>query len=114
MTLTVIFKLVTSITKRMSIMDTAKSLTHGVIEVEACHWNRYAFLVCFNSDKSYQVFNTGLAALLVNLPHRSWRLQSYPTQGPLLKLTHSFASSRPPHQNCNGTRLRSRHGRRRE
>ncbi|KAG1876749.1 hypothetical protein C8R48DRAFT_768338 [Suillus tomentosus] len=37
-------KLVASIAKRMSIMDTAKSLAHGIIEVEAGHWNRYAFL----------------------------------------------------------------------
>ncbi|KAG1724738.1 hypothetical protein EDB19DRAFT_2043411 [Suillus lakei] len=37
-------KLVASISKRMSVMDTAKSLAHGIIEVEACHWNRYAFL----------------------------------------------------------------------
>ncbi|KAG2062877.1 hypothetical protein BDR04DRAFT_1164525 [Suillus decipiens] len=37
-------KLVISIAKHMSIMDTAKSLAHSVIEVEACHWNRYTFL----------------------------------------------------------------------
>ncbi|KAG2752136.1 hypothetical protein P692DRAFT_20817113 [Suillus brevipes Sb2] len=43
MTLT-IFKLVASITTHMSIMDTAKSLTHGINEVEAGHWNRYTFL----------------------------------------------------------------------
>ncbi|KAG1804666.1 uncharacterized protein BJ212DRAFT_1486592 [Suillus subaureus] len=45
MTLT-IFKLVTSIIKHMSIMDLAKSLAHSIIEVEACHWNRYTFLQC--------------------------------------------------------------------
>ncbi|KAG2752016.1 hypothetical protein P692DRAFT_20725714 [Suillus brevipes Sb2] len=37
-------KLVSSLIKRMSIMDTAKSLAHGIIEVDAAHWNRYAFL----------------------------------------------------------------------
>ncbi|KAG0693796.1 hypothetical protein DFH29DRAFT_1006926 [Suillus ampliporus] len=37
-------KLVSSLVKRMSIMDTAKSLANGIIEVDAAHWNRYAFL----------------------------------------------------------------------
>ncbi|KAG1870899.1 hypothetical protein F4604DRAFT_1681752 [Suillus subluteus] len=37
-------KLVSSLVKCMSIMDTAKSLAHGIIEVDAAHWNRYAFL----------------------------------------------------------------------
>ncbi|OJA16731.1 hypothetical protein AZE42_12852 [Rhizopogon vesiculosus] len=37
-------KLLASIRKRMSIMDTAKSLAHGCIEVDAAHWNRLAFL----------------------------------------------------------------------
>ncbi|KAG2114936.1 hypothetical protein BD769DRAFT_1391322 [Suillus cothurnatus] len=37
-------KLVLSISKNLSIMDTAKSLTHSCIEVDASHWNRYAFL----------------------------------------------------------------------
>ncbi|KAG1726442.1 uncharacterized protein EDB91DRAFT_1254345 [Suillus paluster] len=37
-------KLVTSLAKRMSVMDAAKSLTHSIIEVDASHWNRYAFL----------------------------------------------------------------------
>lgn len=67
-------KLVISIAKRMSIMDTAKSLAHGVIEVEACHWNRYTFLVCFNSNTRYQAFNASLAALLANLSYWSQRL----------------------------------------
>ncbi|KAG2116184.1 hypothetical protein BD769DRAFT_1327623, partial [Suillus cothurnatus] len=38
-------KLVLSISKHLSIMDTAKSLAHSCIEVDASHWNRYAFLV---------------------------------------------------------------------
>ncbi|KAG2148961.1 hypothetical protein DEU56DRAFT_909254 [Suillus clintonianus] len=37
-------KLLASIRKRMSIMDTAKSLAHGSIEVDSAHWNRLAFL----------------------------------------------------------------------
>lgn len=44
MTLTAL-QLVASLIKRMSIMDTAKSLAHSIIEVDAAHWNRYAFLV---------------------------------------------------------------------
>ncbi|KAG1890445.1 uncharacterized protein F5891DRAFT_1198199 [Suillus fuscotomentosus] len=37
-------KLVALLVKRMSIMDMAKSLAHSIIEVDAAHWNRYAFL----------------------------------------------------------------------
>ncbi|KIK36596.1 hypothetical protein CY34DRAFT_16277 [Suillus luteus UH-Slu-Lm8-n1] len=37
-------KLVLLISKHLSIMDTAKSLAHSCIEVDASHWNRYAFL----------------------------------------------------------------------
>ncbi|KAG2089009.1 hypothetical protein BD769DRAFT_1680160 [Suillus cothurnatus] len=38
-------KLTTSILKRSSIMETAKSLTHHCgIEVDSMHWNRFAFL----------------------------------------------------------------------
>ncbi|KAG2087602.1 uncharacterized protein F5147DRAFT_781252 [Suillus discolor] len=39
-------KLLASIRKHMSIMDTAKSLAHGSIEVDSAHWNRLAFLRC--------------------------------------------------------------------
>ncbi|KAG1876987.1 hypothetical protein C8R48DRAFT_543778, partial [Suillus tomentosus] len=42
-------KLVASLVKRMSIMDTAKSLAHSIIEVDAAHWNRYAFLLYSSS-----------------------------------------------------------------
>ncbi|KAG1871534.1 hypothetical protein F4604DRAFT_2014517 [Suillus subluteus] len=37
-------KLMSSIIKRSSIIDTARSLSHGCLEVDASHWNRYAFL----------------------------------------------------------------------
>ncbi|KAG2098949.1 uncharacterized protein F5147DRAFT_582824, partial [Suillus discolor] len=37
-------KLMSSILKRSSIIDTARSLAHGCLEVDASHWNRYAFL----------------------------------------------------------------------
>ncbi|KAG2081034.1 uncharacterized protein F5147DRAFT_783951 [Suillus discolor] len=37
-------KLMSSIIKRSSIIDTARSLAHGCLEVDASHWNRYAFL----------------------------------------------------------------------
>ncbi|KAG1764378.1 hypothetical protein EV702DRAFT_1205041 [Suillus placidus] len=37
-------KLMPSILKRSSIIDTARSLAHGCLEVDASHWNRYAFL----------------------------------------------------------------------
>ncbi|KAG2065605.1 hypothetical protein BDR04DRAFT_1121769 [Suillus decipiens] len=40
-------KLVSSLIKRMSIMDTAKLLAHSIIEVDAAHWNRYAFLALY-------------------------------------------------------------------
>ncbi|KAG1762174.1 hypothetical protein EDD22DRAFT_953326 [Suillus occidentalis] len=39
-------KLVSSLIKHMNIMDTAKSLAHSIIEVDAAHWNRYVFLWC--------------------------------------------------------------------
>ncbi|KAG2134888.1 uncharacterized protein EDB93DRAFT_1254391 [Suillus bovinus] len=39
-------KLLSSIQKHLSIMDTSKSLAHGCIEVDAAHWNRVAFLRC--------------------------------------------------------------------
>ncbi|KAG1876647.1 hypothetical protein DFJ58DRAFT_721115 [Suillus subalutaceus] len=66
-------KLVALIAKCMSIMDTTKSLAHGIIEVEAV----------------IKCLTRGLAALLENLLDQSRRLQSYPTQGPLLKLTQT-------------------------
>ncbi|KAG1753151.1 hypothetical protein EDB19DRAFT_1902800 [Suillus lakei] len=37
-------KLMSSIIKRTSIIDTARSLAHGCLEVDASHWNRFAFL----------------------------------------------------------------------
>ncbi|KAG1741901.1 uncharacterized protein EDB91DRAFT_1247944 [Suillus paluster] len=37
-------KLMTSISKRSSIIDTARSLAHGCLEIDVSHWNRYAFL----------------------------------------------------------------------
>ncbi|OAX31578.1 hypothetical protein K503DRAFT_812023 [Rhizopogon vinicolor AM-OR11-026] len=43
-------KLLSSIRKCMSIMDTVKSLAHGCIEVDAAHWNRLAFLLGINID----------------------------------------------------------------
>jgi hypothetical protein len=62
----------------MSIMDTAKSLAHGIIEVDAAHWNRYAFLVCFYSKALCRVHKIILAALLAHFPHWNRRLQKYP------------------------------------
>jgi hypothetical protein len=51
-----LIQLMSSIIKRSSIIDTARSLSHGCLEVDASHWNRYTFLVwccslltaCFN------------------------------------------------------------------
>ncbi|KAG1872269.1 hypothetical protein F4604DRAFT_1925889 [Suillus subluteus] len=37
-------KLMSSIIKRTSIIDTTRSLAHGCLEVDAPHWNRFAFL----------------------------------------------------------------------
>ncbi|KAG1790218.1 uncharacterized protein HD556DRAFT_1242727 [Suillus plorans] len=44
-------------------MDTAKSLAHSCIEVDASHWNRYAFLVCILRVLTYRIIiflTTGL------------------------------------------------------
>ncbi|KAG1894216.1 uncharacterized protein F5891DRAFT_1195493 [Suillus fuscotomentosus] len=39
-------KLMLSILKCSSIIDTARSLAHSCLEVDASHWNRYTFLWC--------------------------------------------------------------------
>ncbi|KAG1875770.1 hypothetical protein F4604DRAFT_1581636, partial [Suillus subluteus] len=41
-------KLLSSIRKRLCIMDTAKLLAHGYIEVDSAHWNRLAFLTLYS------------------------------------------------------------------
>lgn len=44
-------------------MDTAKSLAHSCIEVDASHWNRYTFLVCILRVLTYRIIiflTTGL------------------------------------------------------
>lgn len=41
------YQLTTSIARRTSITDVARTMAHGCIEVDAAHWNRLAFLVCF-------------------------------------------------------------------
>ncbi|KAG1764901.1 hypothetical protein EV702DRAFT_1204826 [Suillus placidus] len=39
-------KLTTSIARRTSITDVARTMAHGCIEVDVAHWNRLAFLRC--------------------------------------------------------------------
>jgi hypothetical protein len=60
----IITQLISSIRKRLSIMDTSKSLAHGCIEVDAAHWNRIAFLVCFRYIRYHRMitFNISGAA----------------------------------------------------
>ncbi|KAG1801085.1 uncharacterized protein BJ212DRAFT_1200451, partial [Suillus subaureus] len=43
-------KLLSSIQKCLSIMDTSKLLAHGCIEVDAAHWNRVAFLALYSDS----------------------------------------------------------------
>ncbi|KAG1892324.1 hypothetical protein F4604DRAFT_1565221, partial [Suillus subluteus] len=43
-------KLMSSISKCSSIIDTARSLAHGCIEVDATHWNRCAFLDLYSAS----------------------------------------------------------------
>jgi hypothetical protein len=84
-------KLVSSLVKRMSIMDTAKSLAHGIIEVDAAHWNRYTFLVCSLLQYT-STFTLYPFSLLVLMP-LTIVLQHDRLLPLLVDLTHSMSTS---------------------